>query len=179
MDAGELSSSSGLSATGFSSAGLKGGRCVTLEPRSRAVLPRLCCLSLPPTGNRDLPQALVPTGSPSRGWDVAVYVFDIHQPSLPLLFFYSVLVSVSVFMALSTVFHSIDSPNNSPLSHSVLPVLFLPCWSIQLSFIVIFISLDESLLQPSHNLLWLTGLTYQLTLVPLAGNLNLLQALCL
>ena len=60
-------------------------------------------------------------GSPSRGGDVAVYVFDINQPSLPTLF-YSVLVSVSAFMALSTVFHSINSPDNSSLSHSVLPV---------------------------------------------------------
>ena len=41
----------------------------------------------------------------------------------PLL---SVLVSVSVFMALSTVFHSINSPDNPPLSHSVLLVSFLP-----------------------------------------------------
>ena len=46
---------------------------------------------------------LVPTGSPSRGEDVAVYVFNINQPSLPTLF-YSVLVSLSVFMAPSTVF---------------------------------------------------------------------------
>ena len=46
--------------------------------------------------------------------------------------FFSVLVSASVFMALSTVFHSINSPNNSPLSHSVLRVLFLPYWSFQL-----------------------------------------------
>ena len=38
----------------------------------------------------------------------------------------SVLVSVSVFMALSTVFHSINSPDNSLLSHSLLPVLFQP-----------------------------------------------------
>ena len=68
----------------------------------------------------------VPTGSPSRGEDVAVYVFDINQPSLPTLF-YSVLVSVSVSMAFSTVFHSINSPDNSPLSHSVLTVLFLSC----------------------------------------------------
>ena len=36
------------------------------------------------------------------------------------------------FLALSTVFHSINSPDNSPLSHSVLPVLFLPYWSFQL-----------------------------------------------
>ena len=38
--------------------------------------------------------------------------------------FYSVLVSAFVLMALSTVFHSVNSPNNSPLSHSVLLVLF-------------------------------------------------------
>ena len=36
---------------------------------------------------------------------------------------YFVRVSVSVFTALSTVFHSINSPDNSPLSQSVLPVL--------------------------------------------------------
>ena len=29
----------------------------------------------------------VPAGSPSRGGDVAVYVFDINQPSLPTPFF--------------------------------------------------------------------------------------------
>ena len=39
-------------------------------------------------------------------------------------FLYSVIVSVFVFMALSTVFHSMNFPDNSPLSHSVLPVLF-------------------------------------------------------
>ena len=74
--------------------------------------------------------ACVPTGSPSLGGDVAVYVFDVNQRSLPTPF-NSVLVSVSVFMVLSTVFHSINSPDNSPLSHSVLPVLFLPYWSFQ------------------------------------------------
>ena len=82
----------------------------------------------------------VPAGSPSRGGDVAVYVlnvcvcfliFNINQPSLPTPF-YSALVTVSVFMALSTVFHSINFPDNSLLSHFVLPVLFLPCWSFQL-----------------------------------------------
>ena len=64
----------------------------------------------------------VPAGSPSCGGDVTVYVFDINQPSLPTSF-YSVLVSISVFMSLSTVFHSINSPDNSPLSHSVPLVL--------------------------------------------------------
>ena len=67
----------------------------------------------------------VPTGSPSLGGDAAVYVLDINQPSLPTPF-YSVLVSSSVFMALATVFHSINSLDNSPLFHPVLPVLYLP-----------------------------------------------------
>ena len=62
----------------------------------------------------------VPAVSPSRFWDVVVYVFDI-----------TVLVSVSVFMALSIVVHSINWPDNSPLSHSILSVLFLPYWSFQ------------------------------------------------
>ena len=47
--------------------------------------------------------------------------------------FRSVLVSVSVFMALSTVFRSINFPDNSPLSRSVLPVLILPYWFHTLS----------------------------------------------
>ena len=66
----------------------------------------------------------VPAGSPSRG-GVVVHVKDINQPNLPTPF-YLVLVSISVFRALSTVFHSINSPDNSPLCHSVLPILNLP-----------------------------------------------------
>ena len=47
-----------------------------------------------------------------------------HKPTeLAHSFLFFLLVSVSVFMALSTVFHSIHSPDNSPLSHLV---LFLP-----------------------------------------------------
>ena len=42
-----------------------------------------------------------------------VYVQDITELARS---FYSVLVSVSVFMALSTVFHSINSPDKSALS---------------------------------------------------------------
>ena len=79
-------------------------------------------------GSHDI---VIPTGSSSRGGDVAVHVFDINQPSLPTPF-YSVLVSISVFMALSTAFNSINSPDNSPLSNSVLLVLLLPYWSFQL-----------------------------------------------
>ena len=55
---------------------------------------------------------LVPAGSPSRGGDVAVYFFDINQASL-LTTFYSVLVSFGVFVTLSTVFYSINSPDSS------------------------------------------------------------------
>ena len=61
-------------------------------------------------------------------------VFDISQPSLPTPFSV-VLVSVSVFMTLSTVFHSINSPDNSPLFLSVLPVFVLPYWSFELYII--------------------------------------------
>ena len=73
----------------------------------------------------------VPAGSPSRGGIGVVSVKDINQSSLPTPF-YSVLVSISVFMSLSIVFHSINSPDNSPLSDSVLSVLILPYWSFQL-----------------------------------------------
>ena len=59
------------------------------------------------------------------------FMSDINQLSFPTPF-YSVLVDISVFMALSTVFHSINSPENSWLSHSVRPVLALPYWSFQL-----------------------------------------------
>ena len=45
---------------------------------------------------------VVPTGSPSCGGDVAVYVLDIKQPSLPTPF-HSVLVSYDPFIY--TLFH--------------------------------------------------------------------------
>ena len=79
--------------------------------------------------------SVVPMGSPSRGGDVTVYVCDTNQPSSPTPF-YSVLVSISVFMALSNVFHSINSPDNSPFSYSSLigPIKYM--------------SLYESLPQP-------------------------------
>ena len=87
----------------------------------------------------------LPTGVPavslSSGGDIAAYAFNISQPSLPIPF-HSVVVPISVFMALLTVFHSINSPDNSPLSHSALSVLFLPFGSFQL-----YIS-NESLPQP-------------------------------
>ena len=83
-----------------------------------------------PLSFRNGPIEIFPTGSPSRDEDVAVYVFDINQPSLPTPF-YSVLVPISVFVALSTVFRfimkvcpqlSAFSPCSSGL-HSALLVL--------------------------------------------------------
>ena len=49
--------------------------------------------------NQTDPDLRSPAGSPSRGGDVMVYVFDIKQPSLPTPFYF-VLVTISVFMAL-------------------------------------------------------------------------------
>ena len=72
-----------------------------------------------------------PRGLTFTRWGCCDYVFDINHPSLPTPF-HSVLVFISVFMAISTVFHSINSTDNSPLSLSVFPVLFLPYWSFQL-----------------------------------------------
>ena len=83
------------------------------------------------THTHSLSLSLFPAGSPSHGRDVVVYVFDIKQLRLPTPF-YSSPVSISVFMALSTVFHSINSPDSTPFSHSVLPVLSLPYWSFLL-----------------------------------------------
>ena len=73
----------------------------------------------------------VPMDSPSHGGHLMVYVYDTNQLSLTTPFS-SVLVFVSVFMVLSTVFHSVISPNNSPLSHSVLLALSQPDWSFEL-----------------------------------------------
>ena len=96
--------------------------------------------------------ASVTSSSASRGGDVAVDVFNINQPSLPISLLTKFCSCVyfcpySHFNCIS--FH--NSPDNSPLSLSVLPVLFLPYWSFQL-----YISLWKS--HPWYNPLWLTGL---------------------
>ena len=83
--------------------------------------------------NRD--QWPCPRGLTFTWWGCCGYCLW-HKPSELansfFLFFYSVLLSISVFMALSAVFHSTNSPDNFPLSHPVLPVIFLPYWSFQL-----------------------------------------------
>ena len=72
-----------------------------------------------------------------------VSVIDINQPSMSAPFLHSVLVSVSVLMALLTMFHYTNFPDNSLFSHSVLPVL-----SLCLIGPFNHISLYESLPQP-------------------------------
>ena len=82
-------------------------------------------------------------------WVCCSLFFDRNQPSTT---FYSVLVSISVFIALSTIFHFINSPDNSPLSHcssSLISALMV------LSAIYLFMKVSFS---PEVILLWLIGL---------------------
>ena len=86
-------------------------------------------------------------GLPSRSEGVAVNVFDINQPSLPTPFLFCSCVCFCPFMALSTVFHSINSPDNSPLSHFVLSVSFLPYRFFKLySFLFMKISFSPDII---------------------------------
>ena len=73
-----------------------------------------------------------PHGLTFTWWGCCGLCFWCKPTELAQSFLFCSCVFVSVFMALSTVFHSINSPDNSLLSHSVLPVLFLPYWSFQL-----------------------------------------------
>ena len=85
-------------------------------------------------GLKSLKSYCIPRESPQAHLHVVGmlrFLSDINQPCLTIPFYF-VLVSVSVFMAISTVFHSLNSPENSPFSHSVLPVLNPPYWSFQL-----------------------------------------------
>ena len=55
-------------------------------------------------------------------WMLRFMSLTYTNRACPFLLLY--LISVSVFMALSTIFHSINSPDNFPLSHSVLQSYF-------------------------------------------------------
>ena len=66
------------------------------------------------------------------------FMSEINQPSL-LTLFDCVLVPISVYIALSSVFHSVNSHDNSPQSDSVLPDLFPP-----FSYIFLYESLLQS-----------------------------------
>ena len=92
----------------------------------------------------------VPTGLHSRGGDAAFYVFDMNQPSLSSPF-YSVLLSVSVFMALPTVISFHKFPRQ-------LRYLTLFFWSYFCLGPFNYVSLYESLPQHCYNPLWQTGL---------------------
>ena len=86
--------------------------------------------------------ALLKFGGPSGltlTWWRCCGLCQRHKPTEPAHSFYSALVSISVLLVLSTVFHSINYPDNSLLSHSVLPVLILPYWAFQL-----YVSLRKS-----------------------------------
>ena len=97
---------------------------------------------------------LVPAGSSPRGGDVVVCVFWQKPSELGHSFlFCSCVYFFNFFIALSTVFHSINSPDNSQLPYSVLPVLIQPFFGP-----FSYISHYESLTPPWYNPLWLTGL---------------------
>ena len=66
----------------------------------------------------------------SLSFFLSLSVLDISKPSLPTPFtlFFGLFLSYGPFTYIS--FHKFS--RNSPLSHSVLPVLFLPYWSFQL-----------------------------------------------
>ena len=78
-----------------------------------------------------------------------------HKPTelAHILFILFVCLFLSLWLVL---FHSINSPDNSPLSHSVLPVLYLPYWSFQL-----YISLRD-FFSPDIILCGWLGLKHQL-----------------
>ena len=111
-----------------------------------------CCLSafLNIANNNPNTTLVCPHGLTFSWWG-CYSLCPRHEPAELAHSFFSVLVSVSVFMALSTVFLSINSPNKSPLSHSVLLALF--CLTGPFSYM----SLYDSLLQPWYNCLWLIG----------------------
>ena len=75
------------------------------------------------------------------------------QPSLSSPF-YSVLVTISVFLALSAVFQSINSPGNSPFSHCLISALLV----LSTRYLCIKVSFSPHLILCG----WL-GLKHQLT----------------
>ena len=93
----------------------------------------------------------VPAGSPSCGEDVAVYVFDINQPSLPTPF-YSVLVCFCLYGPFNCIsFHEFTRQlfAFSLWSSGLISALFV------LSTVYLFM---KNLSQSWYNPLWLTGL---------------------
>ena len=104
------------------------------------------------SATKDIPPLSCPRELTFTLWGCCGLCFWHKPAELAPTPFYSVLLSVSVFMAQSTVFHSINSPDNFSLSHLV----FRSYLCLIGPFI--YISLYENLLQPWCNSLWLTGL---------------------
>ena len=89
------------------------------------------------------------------GTHLHVQALDWTEPARSFfkLFFYSLLVSVSVFMALSTVFYSVNSSDNSAFSlwsSGLISALLVPS--------TIYLFMKVSLSPDDYNPLWLTGL---------------------
>ena len=97
-----------------------------------------CCIG----ASVSVPSVWVTAGWPSHGGDVTVYALDINQPSFHTLFL--LLLCLFLFIDLSTVFHCINSLDNSLLSQSVL-VLFCLIGPFD------YTSLFESLPQPCYK----------------------------
>ena len=83
--------------------------------------------SLSPVALQAVQLSQVPTGSLSDGGDVIVYVFDIHHPSFHTPF-HSVFVSISGFVAFSTVFQLVLCSLND--------TCFFVCFVLLLFFLI-------------------------------------------
>ena len=125
---GQKPNSGASASTGAGASGSSGGAAAVIVEKFRVSCSALS-LSLCLLGFFALPGH--PHGAQLHVVGMLRFMSDVNQPNLPTPF-HSVLVSDSVFKALSAAFDSINSPDNSPLSHSVLVVLFLPYWSFQL-----------------------------------------------
>ena len=82
-----------------------------------------------------------PCGLTFRWWG-CYCLCQRHKPTnLAHSFSYAVLVSISVFLALSTVFHFMNSPDNFPFSHSIFLVyISFHKFSRQLSILSLYFS---------------------------------------
>ena len=91
------------------------------------------------------PRTMCPRGLTFTWWGCCGLCF-LHKPSELAHFVYFVLMSVSVFMALSTVLYSINSPDNSQFSYSVLPILFLTFSALSAIYLFMKVSLSPDVI---------------------------------
>ena len=86
-------------------------------------VPSCCCLSI------SFQDTVVDTVK-----SMCIYIYNLYVSIMSPLSWRCFILGK--FMHFTTVFHSINSPDNSQFSHSVLPVLPLPYWSFQLYIFV-------------------------------------------